>query len=362
MAVFRDFCCIGRQAFSLVALLVLAAGACAQVGPDSREHAVARLLAGRFEWTVSPPLVMPPNRPDDVYYAIKDPSIVRYQGRWHLFCTIRGRNRSHQIEYLAFDDWQRADTSSRHMLKMHDGYYCAPQVFYFRPHNRWYLICQASDDSWDPKYGAAYATAANVADPTSWSGLRPLGHRKANGKSGLDFWIICDGAKAHLFFTTLDGHLWREETKLEDFPAGWSEPKLAIRGDIFEAAHVYRLRGLDKYLAIVEAQGGHGWRYFKAYLAQRLEGPWGPLAATRDKSFASMANTRPMGERWTDSISHGELLRAGYDQHLEVDPAHLQFLFQGVRDEARTGKPYGKIPWRLGLLKPAAPGIASEPK
>jgi hypothetical protein len=145
--------------------------------------------------------------------------------------------------------------------------------------------------------------------------------------------------------------MWREETRLEDFPGGWSEAKVAIQDDIFEASHAYHLKGLDKYLTVVEVQGGHGWRYHKAYLADRLEGPWKPLAATREKSFASMGNARPAGQRWTDSISHGELLRAGIDQRLEVDPANLRFLFQGASDRARAGKPYGQIPWRLGILE-----------
>ena len=125
---------------------------------------------------------------------------------------------------------------------------------------------------------------------------------------------------------------------------------LAIRGDIFEASHTCRLLGLDRYLTLVEAQGGHGWRYFKAYLADRLDGEWTPLAATKESAFASMANTIHIGERWTDCISHGELIRASHDQRLEVDPADPQFLFQGATDAERAGKPYGQIPWRLGIL------------
>ena len=114
--------------------------------------------------------------------------------------------------------------------------------------------------------------------------------------------------------------MWREQTRLEDFPGGWSEAKLAIEGDIFEAGHTYALKGLGKYLTLVEAQNGHGWRYYKAYLADRLDGEWQPIAATKDKSFASMANVEQPDGHWTDSISHGELLRAGVDQRLEVDP------------------------------------------
>jgi hypothetical protein len=325
--------------------------------PARSSPAIADLLAGRFQWKISGPLVAPAERPEDPCYSIKDPSVVFHGGRWHLFCTIRSQKRSHQIEYLSFADWKEANAAPRHLLKMHDGFFCAPQVFYFAPHKKWYLICQASDKSWKPEYGAAYSTTAEIADPASWSKLEPLGAKAAGGKAGLDFWIICDAQKAHFFFTTLDGHMWREETRLEDFPGGWSEAKLAIQGDIFEASHTYKLKGLDKYLTLVEAQttatngARAGWRYYKAYLADQLEGPWKPLAASRERPFASLANAHSVGQRWTGSISHGELLRAGVDQTLEVDPAELRFLFQGVSDEARVDKPYGQIPWRLGLLE-----------
>ncbi len=334
-----------------VAVLGTPAAADSEEKTADQSRVAGAFSTGRFRWTVSQPLFSPPVGSHDMYYSIKDPSIVRYQGRWHLFCSIRGAARSHQIEYLSFADWESTSTARRTLLHIHRGFYCAPQVFYFTPQKKWYLICQASDPSWEPEYGAAYSTTTDIADPGSWSKLRPLGARRAGSKAGLDYWIICDQQKAHLFFTTLDGHMWREETSLDDFPHRWSEPQLAIRGDIFEAAHIYRLESLDKYLALIEAQGGRGWRYFKAYLADRLDGRWSPLAATREKAFASMANVRHIEPRWTDCISHGELLRAGCDQRLEVDPAHLVFLFQGVSDRDRAGKPYGKIPWRLGLLR-----------
>src|SRR5262249_14428512 len=93
----------------------------------------------------------------------------------------------------------------------------------------------------------------------------------------------------------------------------------------------------------------------KAYLADRLDGEWKPLAASKENPFASSKNTAHSGTHWTDSISHGELVRVGHDETLEVDPAKLQFLFQGVSDAARKGKPYGEIPWRLGILEPVKP-------
>ena len=67
-----------------------------------------------------------------------------------------------------------------------------------------------------------------------------------NVKEWIDFWVICDATRAHLFFTSLDGRMWRSETKRDDFPAKWSKPAVVLEGDIFEASHTYRLKGQDK--------------------------------------------------------------------------------------------------------------------
>jgi endo-1,4-beta-xylanase len=64
-----------------------------------------------------------------------------------------------------------------------------------------------------------------------------------------------------------------------------------------------------------------------------------------------MENCDHPENRWTDCVSHGELLRTGFDQRLEVDPTRLRFLIQGVLDSDREGKKYGEIPWRLGMLE-----------
>ena len=168
----------GNHRISLV--LVLTAAAIAATSTPAQETAqsapagqtVGDLLGGRFRWKISEPLVAPAERPEDPCYSMKDPTVVFHEGRWHLFCTIRSEKRSHQIEYLSFADWKEANAAPRHLLKMHEGFFCAPQVFYFTPHKKWYLICQASDKSWKPEYGAAYATTSDIADPGSWSKLK----------------------------------------------------------------------------------------------------------------------------------------------------------------------------------------------
>jgi len=121
-----------------------------------------------------------------------------------------------------------------------------------------------------------------------------------------------------------------------------------LQADIFEASHTYRVRGRDRFFTFVEAQAGDR-RYFKAYAADRLDAEWKPLADTRDAPFVGVANIGP--DPWTQSVSHGELLRTGTDERLEVDPEDVRLVFQGVSDADRKGKKYGDIPWRLGLLE-----------
>lgn len=313
---------------------------------------IDRLFAGDFQWQISNPVLSPANRPEDPCYSVKDPTVVWYEDRWHLFCTIRSQKRTHQIEYLSFKNWGEAATAKRHILKINDGYFCAPQVFYFTPHRKWYLIHQINEPSRKPSLQPAFSTSADIGNPESWSkpALLYKEHPK-NVNAWIDFWVICDETKAHLFFTSLDGKMWRSETKLADFPFGWNEPAVVLRDDIFEASHTYRLKRSNKYLTVVEAQA-EGRRYYKAYLAERLDADWKPVAATRQKPFASPVNTKHPEQHWTDSFSHGEFLRSGYDEHLEIDPANLRFLFQGVSDTRKAGKIYGEIPWQLGILEP----------
>ncbi len=313
------------------------------------------ISVGEFRWTYGTPVLEARAVDALEFISVKDPSLVRDGDKWHLFCTVRGPQRTHAIVHSSFREFREANAAPRHILACHPGYFCAPQVFYFSPQKRWYLICQASDEAWGPPpYRPAFSTTTEIGDPNSWTKLQPMFRSKPDNITGwLDFWVICDESKAHLFFTSLDGKMWRTETPLAEFPRGWSTPVVALTADIFEASHTYRLKGLDQYLTLIEAQNGHGWRYYKAYVADKLDGSWLPLAADKNNAFASMQNVKPTGQRWTDVVSHGELLRIGSDAKLEVDPASLCFLFQGVVDKDRQGKAYGAIPWKLGLLEPA---------
>lgn len=317
------------------------------------------VLRDGFRWRVGEPILevdqtqFPPS-PEHAWVAVKDPSIVRYEDQWHLFCTVRrkkeGDGRIH-IATMSFADWANAKDAEWAILDLTMGYHGAPQIFFFEPHAKWYLIYQAEDSTRGLKYGPCFSVNDDINDPTGWSRPEPLYVVPEGTKAGLDFWVICDDEKAHLFFTTLNGRMWRAETKLADFPSRkWSTPKVVLRDDIFEASHTYKLTGRDQYLTFIEAQNGRTARYFKAYVADRLDGEWRPIANTKAKPFVSTVNVDNQADSWATSYSHGELIRVGYDQRLEVDPAKLQLLFQGADTREYQGNSYGNIPWRLGIL------------
>ncbi len=316
---------------------------------------------GQFRWQVSEPLVSVvgsdlPKSEAQPWVAVKDPSIVRYEDRWHLFCTLRrdkegdGRIR---IGYMNFSQWSEAQNAHWSLIDLVDGYHGAPQVFYFRPHKTWYMIYQAGDPKSGLKYGSCYSTNSALDKPAQWSKPKPMYVVPEGKKAGLDFWVICDDQWAYMFYTTNDGKMWRTRTRLSNFPdRDWSEPVIALQADIFEASHTYRLHGSTKYVTLIEAQGANR-RYFKAYVADSLDGQWNPLAADRETPFVSTKNVINQESSWATSYSHGEIIRSGFDESLEIaaPDAKLEILFQGVSDGEYAAGNYGKIPWRLGLLK-----------
>ena len=324
----------------------LLSGACPAAEPGNGFQVPAR-------WEYSAPLIAPENRNVDRSRAQKDPSVVQFEGRWHVFMTVKLDGRS-AIEHCAFDDWEHAQDAKRTILEVSDStYFCAPQVFYFKPHKKWYLIYQVGMPNAKMMW-VGYSTTTDIADPGSWTATKPIldgGPDDPRTVGGLDYWIICDDRRAHLFLTSLNGKMWRLSTAIEDFPKGFADCKLALQAKIFEASHTYRLKGRNQFLTIIEENGR---RYYKAYLADRLDGKWTPIADTVDHPFASHRTIRPARgvAAWTDNVSHGELIRDGIDQTLTVNPDKLRFVFQGMLEKDKKAKGYGQFQWRIGILTP----------
>ena len=142
---------------------------------------------------------------------------------------------------------------------------------------------------------------------------------------------------------------------MEDFPNGLAHGELALQAKIFEASHTYKIKGRDQYLTLIEENGR---RFYKAFVADCLDGEWRLIADT----FASWKSIQPVEgvAKWTDNVSHGELIRDSVDQRLVVDPAHLQFLFQGMMDADKKRKGYVAFQWCLGLLIPLEPSLPGK--
>lgn len=308
-------------------------------------------LPSPLAWKSSGEIVLPPKDANRNVLSIKDPSVVRFNDRWHIYATI-AHDKGWQMVHLSFKDWAEANEAKPYFMDQNPnlrGYHCAPQVFYFEPHKKWYLVYQSQHPQ--------YSTTDDVADPASWSAPKNFfeGKPATAPQLWIDYWVICDDTHAYLFFTGDNGKLYRSRTALADFPNGMSEPVVVMsdpnRFHLFEGSAHYKLKGTNQYLTIIEAIGQGGARFYRGFVADRLDGEWRPIADTWEQPFAGMSNvTFAEGvQPWTKDISHGELIRDGYDQTMTVDPKNLQLLFQGQRPSTEKID-YLKLPYRLGLL------------
>ena len=350
----------------LTALLALALGlvACGDGKADSSKSGSRAMceIPTNFTWTASTALIAPASDAEHDLVAIKDPTVVRFEDRWHLFATTANTDQEWSLVYLNFEDWKDAASAEQYYMDQtpgFEGYLAAPHVFYFTPQKRWYLVYQTQP----PKY----STTDDISDPSSFTQPKPLftGKPRSAPDLWIDYWVICDDDNCYLFFTGDDGALYRSRTSREDFPDGMDEPVIAMRmakNDLFEGSATYKIKGADGYVTLVEAIGPSGVRYYKAWTADALDGAWTPIANSFDRPFAGERNVSFTGDAWTRDISHGELLRDGYDERMEVDlcGGKLQMLFQGEDFAAgEAASDYSQRPYRLGLLTqgPSDPDI-----
>lgn len=308
-----------------------------------------------LHWCSSGPLVSPIANERHPILSVKDPSVVYYGDRWHIFATTADESGQWSMVYTSFADWKDAPNASQFYLNENPalvGYHCAPQVFFFAPHNKWYLIFQSGQPQ--------YSTNDDISRPEDWTrptnffAAEPESVKAHKGSGGwLDFWIICDDARCHLFFTDDNGTLYRSQTTLEEFPKGFEEPVIAIQGtkeSLFEGSSTYYVEETKSYLTLVEAFGPAGRRFYRSYVSDTLDGEWKPWLGSWENPFAGMNNVSYAdGVAWSDQVSHGELIRNGYDQKLSISLRDLRFLYQGM-DPNGKNPDYFRLPYRLSLL------------
>jgi hypothetical protein len=294
-------------------------------------------------WMTSDPILLPGSGGSFDEIAVKDPSMVYFDGKWHLFYTARS-NTEYTTGYVSAEDLTGLQAAQRFELKKIRGksrYGCAPQIFFFEPQNLWYLIFQNRDSNYQP----AFSTTKTISEPESWSKPLPL-IRKDVPDKWIDFWIICDEENAFLFYTQEHRAVFVRSTDLNQFPEEWSKAKEVFSG-IHEAVHIYKVIDQQEYHMIYELNH-NGIRSFGLATAQYLTGPWKNVT----DHYATGEQLKYIGKKqtWTEMVSHGEVLRAGCNQKMEYQPDGCQWLIQGILLNEANG-PYPSLPWKLGIIR-----------
>lgn len=370
-------------------------------------------LASTFQykqWVVSDPVFQAgcAGTFDDI--AVKDPAIVFYNGKYHMFYTSKVRRDTFAsgvpgvdprscsgVGYVSAPTLEGLKGAPRYNFgEIVGGQVIAPQVFYFEPHKLWYLIAQvsvrgtgikrpemfsnrrvaaAAEASGDPDLMPVYLTNPDIENVHGWSKPKPIRTRKNYADFWIDFWVICDEAKAHLFYTDHRGSMFRMECPIDQFPDGFKDSVDEIaftdsgetlfgRWRMHEASHIYYVKSANKYLCLLEAVYPHPtrpnyWdsrsRFMFAVVADRLEGPWKRIETDGPNDFAGDPGnlTRLNGIRSNyDQVSHFEIIRKTHDQRFEIEDFNFVLLFQAF-DSENIGDDfhYDDLPWELALMK-----------
>jgi endo-1,4-beta-xylanase len=362
---------------ALLALATLLAGATATAGAAAMPYE---------RWTVSDTIMSagPAGSFDDV--SVKDPAIVYYNGKYHVFYTTKvsreaaktqkhiDRQRS-GLGYVCAPTLAGLNTAPRHNFNDILGeIVIAPQVFYFAPQKLWYLIGHIPlPKGKRPDLQPVYLTNPDIENIHGWLNPKIIPAKKENNDFWIDFWVICDDAKAHLFYTDHRGSMFRMETALDKFPdfsESADEVVLTERGEtskgrwrLHEASHIYYVKSAKKYLALLEAVYPHPlrpryWdsrsRFMFAMTADKLEGPWDRVEKSRNEFAGDPARLfLADGSRAKHGqVSHFEIIRPGYDQKFELPDYNFVLFFQGF-DAKQTPDTfiYDDLPWELALMK-----------
>jgi hypothetical protein len=293
-------------------------------------------------WEIGDPVFLPGTGGSFDEVAVKDPSIVFFENEWHIFYTARSKN-EYTTGYVSAKNLTEIESAPRYELKQIRGkarYGCAPQIFYFEPQAKWYLIFQTTDSNYQP----AFSTNVTISNPDMWSESQPL-LQKDKKEKWIDFWIIADDSKVYLFYTEAHSGVVVRSTNLKDFPNGWSAGK-KVFDNVHEAVHVYKVKNKQEFHMFYE-QNHEGIRSFGISTACNLNEPWENFS----DEYASGNQLKFVGANsvWTEMVSHGEVIRSGYNQKMEYEPENCKWIIQGIMKN-QLNEDYPTLPWKLGIM------------
>jgi len=333
------------------------------------------------KWTVRGPVFQAVSEGAFENVAVKDPSIVYHDGKYHLFYTGKhvdqtkdGVKYSITTGYVAAPTLATLNSAKRYNLsELVGGSIIAPQVFYFAPHKLWYVVAHRYAPGMRPNLAPIFLTNPDIDNVYGWSKPKDLIADKGNEDFWIDFWVICDDKKAHLYYADQRGSVLRRECVMEDFPAGFADAEetvaLTVFGEddmgkwaVFEAPHVYHVKNPDTYFMILECGyykeereyfADARKRFIIGMVADRLEGPWTRVEHSQTEYFAhgeNLFNDDGSKSRY-DQISHPELIRSGYDQKLEVESFGVDMIFQSFDSSSWPDNyNYNELPWELAVM------------
>ena len=114
-----------------------------------------------LKWKSSGVLVSPISDETHKIVSVKDPTVVYWNGLWHIYATAYSTSaRTWSMVYLNFKDWSEAPKAKLTYIDVNPklrGYHCAPHLFYFTPHKKWYLIFQSQQPQ--------YCTTDDITKP-----------------------------------------------------------------------------------------------------------------------------------------------------------------------------------------------------
>jgi Glycosyl hydrolase family 62 len=328
---FSAICCLRPSCFAGDVVPVstqpsIAAG----VTPTSSPSALPKT----FKWMSTGPLAQPKSG----WLSLKDFSCVVYNNQYVVYMSRVDNAGSYGGAMMTFSKWSEMATATQYSIPVGG---VAPTLIYFTPKKIWVLMYE-----WGP-WPFSYLTSTDPTNPSGWSAP----HELYTGPS-IDETVICNSTTAYLFFANDDGKIRRASMPIGDFPGAFTNPKTIMtdtRANLFEAVQVYKVKGTNQYLMLVEAMGTAG-RYFRSFTATDLAGSWTPLTASESNPFAGKANVAfSGGNAWTSDISSGDLVRTNPDETQTIDPSNLQFLYQGLGSHA-AGLTYNQLPWQPAVL------------
>ena len=87
-------------------------------------------------------------------------------------------------------------------------------------------------------------------------------------------------------------------------------------------------------------------RHFELWTATSLGGSFSKVS----EDWATASRLSFNADHWTDQVSHGEIIRAGTNEYMEVNNLNrCDILIQGVVNGSYGD--YGNIPYDLGLIR-----------